>query len=340
MILSGGSGTRLWPLSRESYPKQFLKLYGGKTLLQHTADRLLKMIEPEYLKVIAGEKWCDLVSRQLKNLSGDFIIKEPCARGTAPAIILAVNEIIKAGAENEDVVIITPSDGAITNVEVFIEALKVAVEAACEGFITVLGIEPTRPETGFGYIRRGKKFPGGFFEAERFVEKPDLRTAMKYYQSRSYFWNGGIFIFTIASLMRELKQADEELYNALKSDNMRENFADLKNISFDNALMERAERVAFVPLINSGWSDVGSWDALHDILEHDENNNTFNGDVINLNGHNNYIYSPDKLVVLNNIDDLVFVNAPEAIFITRRGMSQDVRNVVKYLKEHGHEDKC
>ena len=341
MILSGGSGTRLWPLSRENFPKQFLNLYGDKTLLQHTAERLLKIISPEYLRVIAGSRWNELVKEQLRNfnLAENFIIQEPCARGTAPAILLAVDEILKAGATRDDIVIITPSDGAITNVEVFTDALKIAVEAAQKDFIAALGIEPTRPDTGFGYIKRGKKFSEGFYEAEKFVEKPDLKTALNYYQSRAYFWNGGIFIFKISSLFRELERADEDLYKIFTSGNLKCDFETVKNISFDNALMEKAERVAFVPLINSGWSDVGSWDALHDILPHDENNNTFKGDVINLNGHNNYIYASKKLVVLNNVDDLVFVDAPEAIFITKRGNSQDVRNVVKYLKENGRKDK-
>ena len=338
LILCGGSGTRLWPLSRENLPKQFLNLYGDKTLLQHTATRLLNLIPLMNLKIITGSRWSLMAQDQLKNIFGElpenFAIEEPCARGTCPAILLAVEKLLKSGATDEDIFIITPSDGAITNNKVFTEALKIAVESAQAGNITILGIEPTKPDTGFGYVKGGKKFPGGWYEAEKFVEKPNIETAKKYFKSRQYFWNGGIFIFTPRDLKRELKKADENLYKMFMAGEIEKNFKDLKNISFDNAIMERAENVAFVPLINSGWSDVGSWDALHEILDHDENENTLTGEIINLNGHNNFRYSPEKLVVLNNINDLVVINSPGAIFITRRGDSQEVRNVVKYLKEN------
>ena len=346
MILSGGSGTRLWPLSRENMPKQFLKLHGNRTLLQNTALRMLNLVPLESLRVISGQKWHKFVVKQfnetfgLENLSENFIIEEPCARGTAPAILLAVDELLRTGANYDDVMIIAPSDAFIKNNKIFCDALKIAVQAAKDGFIATLGISPTRPETGFGYIKQGNFHEGGYCEAANFVEKPDINTAREYLASKIYLWNGGIFIFTPESLYRELEHSDPELYDFAMRKNLREEFPDVKNISFDNSVMERAKKVAVVPLVNSGWSDVGSWDALHDdILDNDENQNVTVGESMILNSKNCFVYSNEKLAVLNGVNDLVIVDSPDALFITHRGASQDVKNVVKILKERGLNEK-
>ena len=344
MILSGGSGTRLWPLSRENFPKQFLTLNGDKTLLQNTALRMLNVVSLEYMRVIAGEKWHDLTYSQLHDSLGDlpehFVIEEPCARGTAPAILLAAEDLLSQGAREDDVMIVAPSDHVIKDTKIFADALKIAVNAAREGFLATLGIGPTRPETGFGYIRQGKYYSEGWYEASDFVEKPDVKRAREYVESRLYFWNGGIFIFTPKSLYRELEHADPELYSLAMKKSVRSGFHDIKNISIDNAVMEKAERVAVIPMVNSGWSDVGSWDALHDeILEQDDNQNVFVGESVSMNTRNCFVYSRNKPVILNSVSDLVIVDTPDALFITHRGASQEVRNVVKYLKEHGMTDK-
>ena len=343
LILSGGSGTRLWPLSRENFPKQFLTLHGDKTLLQNTALRMLNMIPLENLRVISGLKFHELVISQMQNLFGadnlpdNFIIEEPCARGTAPAILLAVEEL---NANDDDVIIVVPSDAFIRNTKTFTEALKIGVRAADDGFIATLGIAPTRPETGFGYIKQGREFSEGYYEAEAFVEKPDLKTAQNYLSEGLYLWNGGIFIFTPRKLYAELEHADSELFALAEKKNLRENFADVKNISFDNALMEKAQNVAVVPLVNSGWSDVGSWDALHDdVLTCDENKNVLTGNVVTLESKNCFVHSCEKLTVINGVNDLIIIDTQDALFITRRGASQDVRNVVKFLKNNNMHDK-
>lgn len=346
MILSGGSGTRLWPLSRENFPKQFLVLHGERTLLQTTELRMLNVVPLEFLRVISGAKWHDLVTAQSaevfgeENLPEGFIIEEPFARGTAPAILLAVEELLSQGACGDDVMIVAPSDAFIRDNRIFASALKVAVRAAQDGYIATLGIAPTRPDTGFGYIRQGREIDGGYFEAERFVEKPDLTTAQEYLRSGSYFWNGGIFIFTPKSLYAELEHTDPELYALAAKRAVRENFAAVKNISFDVAVMERAERVAVVPLVNSGWSDVGSWDALHDdVLEQDEAGNVVIGEGMLLDSENCLLHSRQKLAVLNGVNDLVVVDTPDALFITKRGISQEVRTVVKRLRNMGMTEK-
>ena len=346
LILSGGSGTRLWPLSRENFPKQFIALHGDRTLLQNTAIRMLNVVPLEFLRVISGQKWHDLVIEQLsavfgaENLPEHAIIEEPCARGTAPAILLAAEELLGQGASEDDVMIVAPSDAFIRDNRIFAEALKTAVKAAREGYIATLGIAPTRPDTGFGYIRQGRAISGGYYEAEKFVEKPDLKTAQEYLRNGSYFWNGGIFIFTPKSLYSDLVHSDAELWDAAKKGAVRASFADMKNIAFDVAVMERAERVAIVPLVNSGWSDVGSWDALHDdVMEHDEHRNVAVGEVLMLESENCFVHSRGKLAVLNGVSDLVVVDTPDSVFITRRGKSQEVRNVVKALKAGGMADK-
>lgn len=311
-------------------------------MLQNTALRMVNIAPLEYMRVISGAKWHDIVMSQLsgvfgsENLSEHVIIEEPFARGTAPAILLATEEILRQGASPDDVVIVAPSDAFVRDNRAFTEALKIAVKAANDGYIATLGIAPIRPETGFGYILQGRAYDGGYYEAERFVEKPDLKTAQEYLRNGSYFWNGGIFIFTPESLYRELEHAEPELYELAKNRAIRENFADIKNISFDVAVMEKAERVAIVPLVNSGWSDVGSWDALHDdVLSHDDSNNVSVGDTLMLDCENCFAYSSGRLTVLEGVNDLVVVDSPDAIFITRRGMSQEVRKVVKVLKDKG-----
>ena len=346
LILSGGSGTRLWPLSRENFPKQFLRLHGDKTLLQNTALRMVNMIPLEYLRVISSSKWHDLVMSQSCEIFGDdnlpenFIIEEPCAKSTAPAILLAVEELKLQGACDDDVFIVVPSDSFIRNIKTFTNALKTGVKAARDGFIATLGIAPVRPETGFGYIKQGCEFDGGYYEAEAFVEKPDLRTAQKYLSEGVYLWNGGIFIFTPERLYSELEHSDPELFSTAMNGNIRANFKNVKSISFDNAVMEKAEKVAVVPLVNSGWSDVGSWDALHDdVLECDENHNVIEGNSVILDAHNCFVHSMGKLTVLNMVNDIVVIDTPDTLFITRRGASQEVKNVVKFLKDNGMNER-
>ena len=344
LILSGGSGTRLWPLSREAVPKQFIKLYGDKTLLQTTELRMVSMIPVEALRVISGAKWHDLVMSQSQeifgadNLPDDFVIEEPFARGTAPAILLAVEGLRRSGASDDDVMIVVPSDAFIRNTRTFTDALKIGVKAASEGYIATLGISPTRPDTGFGYIKQGSEIDEidrGCYEAEEFAEKPDFKTAQKYLSEGLYLWNGGIFIFTPKCLYSELEHSDPELFELAINMKVRENFSSAKNISFDNAVMEKAKRVAVVPLVNSGWSDVGSWDALHDdVMDSDENRNVAVGNAVILDGQNCFVHSSGKMTVLNNVNDLIVVDTPDALFITRRGASQEVRNVVKFLKEN------
>ena len=341
LILSGGSGTRLWPRSREDLPKQFLALCGPRTLLQDTMARMLSVVPLERLRVVTGTQWEALVAHQAREVaaassSGGLIVQEPCARNTAPAIMLGGEALREAGAGDDDVVIVTPSDHIVQSPGAFAEALGRAVAAAEEGFMATLGIVPDHPETGFGYIRRGRPH-GDWYEAEAFVEKPDLPTAEEYLRSGDYLWNGGVFIFSLRTLLSELAQAAPSLLALAEERSLRDQFAALSPVSFDNAIMERAKRVAVVPM-DAGWSDVGSWDALHDILPRDGRDNAALGDVVLRESDGCFVDSRNRLTVLNGVRDLVVVDSPDALFITRRGSSQDVREVVRRLKEDGRRE--
>ncbi|GHV45765.1 GDP-mannose pyrophosphorylase [Synergistales bacterium] len=344
VILAGGSGTRLWPKSRAELPKQFLSLAGKNTMLQDTITRMMSVMPKDNIRVVADVKWKSLVDYQAREASGvseDFLIEEPCARNTAPAILLACSALLKDGASPDDVVIVTPSDHLVGDVNAFKDALRQAVGAASLGYVVTLGITPTRPETGYGYIKRAKARLEGTdcFEVERFVEKPDTTKAEEYIKSGDYFWNGGLFVFTPSALRRELEKTSPILYSAAERgyDSLVAGFESLPSVSFDYAVMEKALRVAVVEL-DAGWSDVGSWDSLSDILDKDEHGNAFLGDVLSLDAADCFVESPNRLTAISGVEGLIVVDSPDALFITKRGSSQDVRGVVEKLKEEGRKE--
>ncbi|MDR1376703.1 MAG: mannose-1-phosphate guanylyltransferase/mannose-6-phosphate isomerase [Synergistaceae bacterium] len=342
LILAGGSGVRLWPRSREELPKQFLSLRKGNTMLQDTVTRMLHALPPKHLYAVAGGKWRPLVSYQAREVAlvpEDFLIEEPVARNTAPAILLGCSALKAKGAADDDIVIVAPSDHLVKDAAAFEQALFKAVEAAKSGVMVTLGVTPTRPDTGFGYIHC--PMPGendemkreGWFEVERFVEKPDLQTAELYMKSGEYFWNSGIFIFTLGTLYRELEHTSPDLYEAAQKEYgaFLEDFQTLPSISFDYAVMERAQRVVMVEL-KAGWSDVGSWDALYEVLGKDGFYNAIIGDVLIQGSKRCLVDSRNRLTSLVDVEDLIVVDSPDALFIAKRGSSQKVRDVVEKLR--------
>ncbi|MDR1977292.1 MAG: mannose-1-phosphate guanylyltransferase/mannose-6-phosphate isomerase [Synergistaceae bacterium] len=350
LILAGGSGVRLWPRSREELPKQFLSLRKGYTMLQDTVTRMLHVLPPQRLYAVAGGKWRALVSYQAREVAfvpEDFLIEEPVARNTAPAILLGCCALKAKGASDDAVVVVAPSDHLVNNVAAFEQALHKAVEAAKSGFMVTLGITPTRPDTGFGYIRcpmpekeeeeggeeEEKTERGDWFEVEQFIEKPDLEAAKHYMKSGEYFWNGGIFIFTLGTLYRELEHTSPDLYEVAQKgyDAFLEDFQTLPSISFDYAVMERAQRVAMVEL-DAGWSDVGSWDALYEVLDKDGFYNATIGDVLMQGTKRCLVDSRNRLTTLVDVEDMVIIDSPDALFISKRGSSSKVREVVEKLR--------
>jgi len=340
LILAGGSGVRLWPHSREEMPKQFLSLHGSYTLLQETVERMQKIIPAERLYVISGASWKNLLCSQIRqtaSVSDDFFIEEPQARNTAPAILLGCEFLKHKGASENDVIVIVPSDHLIKDINAFGKAVSNAITAAESGYIVTLGITPTRPDTGFGYIEcKPESNTNGrtWYEVKRFVEKPDQTRAQEFFKSKNYFWNSGIFIFTIDTLYKELKKTSPELFRFTKNgyDHLLKNFADMPSIAFDYAVMEKAANVAMVKL-DAGWSDVGSWDALYDILEKDAAGNTITGNVMTDGAKNCLIDSRNRLTVVVDAEDLIIVDSPDAIFISGKGSSQKVRDIVARLKK-------
>jgi len=340
LILAGGSGTRLWPLSREELPKQFLPICGSdRTLLQQTMSRAMKLTGTAYIRVIASGKWKPLVTHQLSGMgfNGSFVIEEPEARNTAPAIMLGVATLKDGGASDTDIVLVCPSDHVIANEDAFVEAVNFSLDVASAGNIVTFGIKPTAPETGFGYIKTNGV--GKWLSVDSFVEKPDEHTAKEYVESGKYFWNGGIFCFRICDIMtacRDHFPSGAHIFDALSEDRERI-FVESPKESIDYAVMEKISNIACVPL-DAGWSDVGSWDAVYENSPIDGSHNAVTGNVVLEGGHDNLVVGGERLICGIDLDSMIVVDTPDALFISPRGSSQKLRGVVKDLSKTHHDE--
>lgn len=316
IILAGGSGTRLWPLSRKEFPKQFLRLSGGDSFLQKTIKRNLEVLDELY--VLTSENYYHEVLRQVSEIDPaleGFIILEPEAKSTAPAIAYALQQI-----GGNEVFLVIPSDHLIAPLEKYKEAICQGEQLALKGELVTFGAYPTRPETGFGYIKaQGER-------ALQFVEKPDLKTAQGYLESGEYLWNAGMFAFTKEVFEREVALYCPELIS--------HPFAGLKSISIDYALMEKSKRVAVVPLELS-WSDIGSWENVYEWLEKDAEQNVTFGDVVAVNTTNSLIYAEKRLVSTIGLDNVVIVETQDALLVADKKASQEVKEIVGVLKKLG-----
>jgi mannose-1-phosphate guanylyltransferase/mannose-6-phosphate isomerase len=344
IILAGGSGTRLWPLSRQSYPKQFLKVGKDKTLLQKSVLRSLRNVLAEDIIVVANDDYRFLIRDQLAEIGIDAegkMILEPEARNTAPAIALAaafVRDRLKC--DEDEVLFVCPSDHLINPEDRFAGYVKQAEKLAKDGYIVTFGINPTKPETGYGYIKQGKKLEYADAEinackVERFVEKPDLDTAQSYLLEGGYYYNAGMFAFSLKTILAELEKNVPQILEIINRGYPQAlaDFAEMPSISIDYALMEKSESVAVLPL-DLSWSDVGSWDSFFDTLDKDTNRNAKIGDVFDLDTKDSLIISSNRLVATIGIEGLMIVDTPDALLIARRCESQKVKDVVDYLKRH------
>jgi len=360
-ILAGGVGTRLWPRSRQANPKQFSDITGaGRTMIQATADRLAGLVPPAQLYVVTGSRYANLTADQLPEMPAAHILAEPSGRNTAPAIGLAC--IALQRQDPGAVLAILPADHVIPDRASFQAALAQAEQAAQDGFLVTLGITPTLPHTGYGYIKAGKnldvagKLP--VFRVDRFLEKPNLATARTFLNDGGYFWNGGIFVFRVDRMLEEMARQLPELYAGLQTiaaaqaaqENgadaaeaervLREVWGGLESISIDYGIMEGAKQVAMVPL-EAGWNDVGSWDALDDILPKDAHDNVIaRGDVLLLDSQRNIIYGGDRTIALIGLEDMVVVDTPDALLIGHKKQMQKVKQVVESLQEQQRDDLC
>ncbi|CAG7857756.1 mannose-1-phosphate guanylyltransferase / mannose-6-phosphate isomerase [biofilm metagenome] len=341
VILSGGSGTRLWPLSRGQYPKQFLPLVSKHTMVQETLLRLagLKGLNPPI--AVCNEDHRFMMAEQLQEigLKPSAIILEPVGKNTAPAVAMAA---LMASSDNE-VLLVLPADHVISQVEKFHLAILEAANLAKQGLLVTFGIVPTHPETGYGYILKDSIQLDNAFKVSAFVEKPDLTTANNYVKSGDYLWNSGMFAFTAATYLNELEKFDPEMLSICKQaltaaqkdlDFTRVDkdiFSTCPADSIDYAIMEKTEKAAVIPLA-AGWNDVGSWSALWDVTEKDEFGNAISGDVLTVDTKNSYIYSDNKLVTIIGVEDLVVVETKDAVMIAKKDRVQDVKQIVDQLK--------
>jgi mannose-1-phosphate guanylyltransferase/mannose-1-phosphate guanylyltransferase/mannose-6-phosphate isomerase len=344
VVLSGGSGTRLWPLSRKSRPKQLLPLAGANTMIQET---LARARGPSFAApiVICGEGHRFLVAEQLLEcgISGADIILEPMGRNTAPAAAIAALQV--AARDLDGLLLLMPSDHVVADLEAFHAAVATAAKAARTGALVTFGITPTGPETGYGYVQGGAALAdaAGAFVVERFVEKPDRPTAEKYLASGDYYWNSGMFLFAAETFLAEMRRLEpamlEHCRRALDAAEKdadfirlpKDIFAACPSQSIDYAIMEHAARAAVVP-VDMGWNDVGSWQSLWEIASRNDEGNVVQGDVLLHEARNSYIRSEGPLVAAIGIEDLVIVATADAVMISHRSATQDVKKIVDELE--------
>jgi mannose-1-phosphate guanylyltransferase/mannose-6-phosphate isomerase len=345
VILSGGSGTRLWPLSREAYPKQFLPLVGDVTMLQATWNRVAAIAGRAPI-VVANQEHRFMAAEQLRECSvvPQALILEPIGRNTAPAIAIAALQALDGG--EDALLLVLPSDHVVRNDAAFHAAVKQAAVAADAGKLVTFGIVPTAPETGYGYI---KAHAGeGVRGVDRFVEKPNLETAQQYVSSGEYYWNSGMFLFKASRYLQELEALQPAMLAACRaaldkasrdSDFIRldaEAFAASPNDSIDYAVMEKTADAAVVPL-DAGWNDVGSWSALWDVSDKDADGNACHGDVIALDCRNSYAYGT-RLIAMVGLEDVVVVETDDAVFVGHKDRVQDVKEIVGQIKRDGRSE--
>ena len=342
VILSGGSGTRLWPLSRKHYPKQFLPLVSSHTMVQETILRLSGIKGIKAPIAVCNEDHRFMMAEQLWDIDATpaAIILEPIGRNTAPAVAMAA----LTAASEDDVLLILPADHVITNLPAFHQAIAEAKKLAKKGFLVTFGVVPTEPETGYGYIKRDTVEHGDAYGVASFVEKPDLETAKAYLESGAYYWNSGMFAFKAESFLKELEKYNptmlESCKQALKNAKVDSDFIRLdKDIfstcpadSIDYAVMEKTDKAVVIPL-EAGWNDVGSWSALWDVREKDTFGNAINGDVFTIDTKNSLIHAHSKMVAVIGVENLVVVETSDALLISSKDRVQDVKEIVRQLTE-------
>ena len=349
VILSGGAGSRLWPLSRRLFPKQLLPLAGEKTMIQETALRFLDEAFVPPL-VICNDEHRFLIAEQLREtgIAGARIVLEPVGRNTAPAAAVAALMVSQADAEG--LVLLVPSDHVVRNLAAFKQAVTAAVPAARAGALVTFGVKPTTPETGYGYIAAGEKLAKapGAFQVERFVEKPDKAAAERYLASGTFFWNSGMFLFSARALIAELARLEPKMLAACK-DAVAKGRADMDFFrldeasfalspaqSIDYAIMEHTPNAAVVP-VDMDWSDVGSWQSLWDITAKSEAGNAIQGDIVLEQVKNSYLRSDGPLLAAVGVEDLVVVATTDAVLVAHRDATQDVKRIVDELDKQGRE---
>ena len=353
VILAGGSGTRFWPTSREQSPKQLQKIIGTGTMLQNTVQRLLPLIPIENLYLATNHQQAVETLRQLDSYGffPDHLVAEPCNRNTALAIGLMAKVIIDK--DPNAVMAVFPADHVVANSENFIKTLQKAETLAQKNYLVTLGIPPTRPETGFGYLQQGPEIEDGAYQVERFVEKPDRIKAEQYLEHGKYFWNCGVFVWKASTILEELQNHAENIYSQLEAiagciqnvkgksayqelnETGRGLFSSLPSLSIDYAVMENSSRVVLIPA-DIGWNDVGAWNSLDEVSEKDSEGNIISGNVLAQDCNDSIIQGQNRLIAVLGLKDTIVVDSPDALLVCAKERSQEVKNLVESLNEKGH----
>ena len=344
IILAGGSGSRLWPLSRELYPKQLLKINTEKSLLEGTYLRLLQVIdENKIISVTNSKHYSDVKSQLDEIVKHPTVLQEPTSKNTAPAAAVCVKYILdKAG---DDIVLVVPSDHLIKDVKLFKESVIEAQKLAKKGFIVTFGIKPSGPQTGYGYIKIGKETEkkAGSWLVSEFKEKPDEKTAKKYFKSGKYYWNSGMFMFKASVFVEALKKYAPDIYSvALEFDFKKSDSIDfmrfdkMPSISLDYAVMEKTDNLVLLPL-KSDWNDLGCWESIYDINKKNKDGNVNIGNVISKDCKNSMLYSSDRLIAGVGLDNILLVETADAILVCDKNKTQEVKAVYDKLKEMKNE---
>ena len=349
LILAGGRGTRFWPRSRRSHAKQVLRFGGERSLIQQTVDRLRPVLPPERIWILSNDHLRAEIVRQLPEVPKSQILAEPAQRNTAPAIGLAAH--ILQSIDPNAVMGVFPADHMISKPAEYLRFVRPAFKAAASGKIVVLGIQPRWPETGYGYIEFPKGLKPGArepFPVRQFREKPDLKVATRYVRAGNFYWNAGMFFWKTSVLLDALREFQPKTATLLASlpafanrqfsSKLKQVFPNCENVSIDYAVLEKASDVAGFATSDFGWSDVGSWNAVYELLTGDENANVFRGDALAQASSGNYVDAEGKLVALLGVKDLVVVDTPDALLIAHRSRAQEVGELVKKLEQQQRHD--
>ncbi len=354
VILAGGSGTRFWPVSREQNPKQLQKIIGTGTMIQNTVQRLLPLISIDKLRIGTNKQQATETVRQLESFGflPEHLLSEPCSRNTA--LIIGLMAKLISADDPDSVMAVFPADHVVTNTETFITLLNKAESMAKKGYLVALGIPPKRAETGFGYIKQGLKTKEdeNIFQVESFVEKPNLSTAKEYLKNKAYFWNCGIFIWKTSIILEELQKHSKNIYSQLENlikclqrsgeklnyfelnEKGSEIFSALPNLSIDFAVMEKSSKVVFIPA-DMGWNDVGSWNALDEVCEKDNEGNILKGNVLAHDCNDSIVYGQDRLIATLGLTNTVVVDTPDALLVCAKDRAQDIKKLVEELNKKG-----
>ncbi len=339
IILAGGSGMRLWPLSRQSFPKQFLHFGQSHSLLQKTLLRFLKIFPPGDLLIITNQEYAHLVKQQAEEIHRELhsqIVLEPEKRNTAPAICLGVKYLQeRMGAKENECFLVSSSDHILSPEEFFLEKIGEAQKIASKGYHVIFGIRPTKPETGYGYIRY-RKTKRDFYEVVEFSEKPSQERAQQFLFSGDYLWNMGIFLFRISTFLEDLALHQAEMHNHLlgKLEQLIHSFPLLPALSIDYALLEYSNKIQVMP-VDVSWSDIGSWDGVYDALPKDSAGNIKVGNILDMETKNSLLISDKQLIAAIGIEDLLIIGSDDALLVAKKGHSQKVKALVEQLQGNG-----